>query len=656
MSAIAGIWRFREGADVLRAADRMSNSLSVFGPDRHGLWQAPDRRHALVWRQFAVLPEDKYDRQPLRSPDGVHTLVADGRIDNIDELAGELGLGGARDFPDAAIIMAAYRKWDAACLDRLVGEFAFAIWNSRDRVLFLARDAVGCRPLFWTRGQCFFGFSTMPRGLFTLPEVSRAIDEANVAVQLVLLPRVGAGTIYREVHRVPPGHCLTVTASAQSLRRYWTPAQRDDRRFRSPKDSAEALREVYSTAVRCRLRAVGGIGSMISAGWDSSSVTAIAARLLADRGQRMTGFTAVPREGFSGPTLNGRLADESEIAAKVLRDFPNVDHVRVSSATRSHLSEIEAHSRFTDLPVNGPMNITWINRIAAEARSRGIRVLLNGDLGNFTVSYNGNGALPDLFRRGRWLVLSRLLAHLSRRGHRLRWGLHQSIGPFLPVSLYRLIQRLAGHDTVFELFRDSSISPELAGSTDVQAIAAEREWDLAYRPWADGRRMRLACIGRVDLGPSHAATNARFGVDPRDPTIDRRLIELCLAIPEEHFLWQGRQSAVFCDAMAGVLPGWLLEQRQRGLQSADWYEGLVAARSELLEHVERLAKSPLASHALDIARLRSALAALPDPATPPEELAKGKWGSREAHRSYGAPLMRAMNIGHFIIRTEGSNR
>jgi asparagine synthase (glutamine-hydrolysing) len=582
-------------------------------------------------------------------------MVVDGRIDNIDELAGELDMPSVRELPDAAIVMAAYRKWDTACLDRLVGEFAFAVWNSNDRALFLARDALGCRPLFWTRGQGFIGFATMPRGLFALPEVSRAIDEHGLAVQLALLPRVGIGTIYRDVHRVPPGHSMTVTASGQRLRRYWTPQPQVDRRFRSPSDSAEALRETYSTAVRCRLRGIGGIGSLISAGWDSSSVTAIAARSLAERGLGMTSFTAVPREGFAGPTLNARLADESEIAARVLRDFPNVDHVRVSSATRSHLSEFEAQSRFADLPVNGPMNIVWVSRIAAEARSRGIRVLLNGDLGNFTVSYNGLGALPGLFRRGRWLALSRLLIDLSRRGHRLRTGLHQSVGPFLPRLFYRLMQRLAGHGAVFDLLRDNCISPELARSVDLEAIAAERDWDMSYGPWADGRRMRLACIGRVDRGPLHAATNARFGVDLRDPTVDRRLVELCLAIPEEHFLWEGRQSAVFCDAMAGVLPDWLLVRRHRGLQSADWYEGLVAARNELMEHVERLAQSPLGSRALDIARLRAVLAALPDPATPPEELAKGDWGSEQAHRSYGAPLLRAMNIGHFIMRMEGSN-
>jgi asparagine synthase (glutamine-hydrolysing) len=500
------------------------------------------------------------------------------------------------------------------------------------------------------------GFATMPRGLFALPEVSRTIDERYLAAQLALLPRVGDSTIYRDVRRVPPAHYMTVTPSGQNLHRYWSPPLRQDNRLRHPRDSAEALREVYSKAVRCRLRGTGGIGSMISAGWDSSSVTAIAARSLAERGLGMTSFTAVPREGFAGPTLNARLADESEIAARILREFPNVDHVRVSSATRSHLSEFEAQSRFVDLPVNGPMNIVWVSRIAAEARSRGIRVLLNGDLGNFTVSYDGLGVLPGLFRRGRWLALSRLLINLSRRQHRLRTGLHQSVGPFLPRRLYRLIQRLAGRGAVFELLRDSCISPELAGSVDLEAIAAERDWDMSCGPGADGRRMRLACIGRVDRGPFHVATNARFGVDLRDPTVDRRLVELCLAIPEEHFLWEGRQSAVFCDAMAGVLPDWLLARRHRGLQSADWYEGLVAARNELIEHVERLAQSPLGSRALDVTRLRAALAALPDPATPPEELAKGEWGSQHAHRTYGAPLLRAMNIGHFIMRMEGSNQ
>ena len=656
MSAIAGLWRFDRGADAVPVAERMSNSLSVFGPDGHGLWAAPERQLALIWRQFAVLPEDVYDRQPVRSPDGIHVLVADGRIDNIDELAGELDLSPVRDLPDAAVIMAAYRKWAAACLDRLVGEFAFAVWNSRDRSLFLARDALGRRPLFWARGQGFFGFATMPRGLFALPEVSRSVSEEYLAAQLALLPRTGDGTMYRDVRRVPPGHCMTVTASSQSLRCYWKPQVRRDSRLRDPRVSAEALREVYTTAVRCRLRGIGNIGSLISAGWDSSSVTAIAARLLAEQGRRMTSFTAVPRDGFTAPMLQGRLTDESEIAAKVLREFPNVDHVRVSSATRSHLSEIDAHSRFTDMPVNAPTNISWISRIGEEARSRGIRVLLSGDGGNLTTSYNGHGALPYLFRTGRWLALWRLLLSLARRDHSLRWGLHQAIGPFVPALFYRSLMRIAGRDPPFEHFRDSDLSREFAYSASLRASAGESRRDLqAGQPRRSPTGNRTIAHGRMDAGHSRVAMNARFGVDLRDPTIDRRVVDLCIAIPEEHYLRDGREAAVFRDAMAGTLPPWLLEHRHRGLQSADWYEGIVAARHEVAEHIERLARSRLGSRAFDIARLRALVATLPDPATPTEELASSDWASLRALHA-GGQLLRTMSLGHFILRTEGSNQ
>jgi asparagine synthase (glutamine-hydrolysing) len=655
MSAIAGIWRFDGAPGAHRDAERMSNSLAIFGVDRQGLWEAPDKQLALVWRQFAVLPEDVYDRQPLRSADGIHTLVADARVDNIEELAAELDLPAVRALPDATIILAAYRKWGPACLDRLVGEFALAVWNLHERSLLLARDALGYRPLYWARGEAFFSFATMPRGLFALPDVTRTIDERNLAAQLALLPSGENGTLYRDVHRVSPGHYMIVTQAGLSSRRYWDPHPQRDGRFRDPRESAEALRAVYTTAVKCRLRGVGAIGSTISAGWDSSSVTAIAARLLAESSRRMTSFTAVPREGFSGPTRNNRLTDESEVAARVLRDFPNVDHVRVSSATRSHLAEIEAQSRFQDFPVNGPANIVWVSRIAAEAKARGIRVLLCADAGNLTVSYDGHSALPELFRRGKWLALTRLLIRLSRRGHRLRWSLHQAIGPFLPLGLYWLIQNVGRREPTFDLFRDTPLSPELAGAIDIKAVAAERDWDLPYRPGTDGRRTRLAWIGRMDSGHLRPSINARFGIDLRDPTIDRRIVELCLAIPEEHFLWEGRESAVFRDAMAGVLPNWLLKQRHRGLQSADWYEGVVAAREELAEHVERLARSKLGSRALNIESLRAAVTELPDPGTPPDILAGRNWESLQSLR-YGTRLLRGMSVGHFILRTEGSNQ
>ena len=654
MSAIAGIWRFDGPLDLRPTAERMSNGLAMFGPDRNGLWEAPDQKLMLVWRQFNLLPEDIHDRQPLRSADGVHTLVADARIDNIDEFIGELDLPKGSGIPDAAIIMAAYRKWGSACLDRMVGEFAFAVWNSRESALFLARDAMGCRPIFWARGRGFFAFATMPRGLFALPEVSRAIDERNLACQIALIPPAGDGTLYRDIHRIPPGYCLTVTQTGQDFKRYWELRPKPRDRFRNPQESAEALRETYTAAVRSRLRSNGGIGSMISAGWDSSSVTCIAARLLAASGRRMTSFTAVPRDGFAGPTLDGRLADESQLAARILSDFPNVDHVRVSSATRSHLTEIEVQSSFQDMPVSGAVNMVWINRIAAEAKRRGIRVLLDGSNGNMTTSYNGFGLLPHLFRQGRWLALSLLIFRLSRE-HRVRWCLHRAIGPFLPPALYRFVLGAAGRAPSFDVFRDTALSPEFAKSVNIEALAAERNW-RTDRPWPDGREMRLAMIRRTDQGYLRAAMNARFGIDSRDPTIDRRVVELCLAIPEEHFLRDGRESAVFRDAVAGVVPGWLLEHRWRGLQSADWYEGVVAARAELAEHVDRLAKSQLASRALDIAKLRSAVISLPDPATPPDELAQGDWGTLQAHRTHGAPLLRAMNMGHFILRTEGSNQ
>jgi asparagine synthase (glutamine-hydrolysing) len=657
MSAIAGIWRFDDAEGVQGEAERMSGSLAMYGPDRGKILLLEARRVALVWRQFSVLPEDFYDRQPLISADQIHTLVADARVDNIEEIANELNFSSVRDLPDAAIIMAAYRKWGAACLDRLVGEFAFAVWNSQDRSLFLARDALGSRPLFWARGQSFFAFATMARGLFCLPEVSRELHERNLVARLAYIPVGGEDTLFRDVNRVLPGHCMTVTRSGIRAHRYWPPQRQRHDRFRSPDESAEALRETYIKAVRCRLRGVGQTGSMISAGWDSSSVTAIAARALADDGRRLTAFTAVPREGFAGPTPNNQIADESVIAARVLQEFPNVEHVRVSSATRSHLAEMEISSQFHDLPPPGTINSIWFSRIATEAKARDIRVLLGGDLGNFTVTYHGYGALPELFGSGRWLALARLMAGISRRGkYNLQFCLKRAIGPFLPPRLYDGIMRVAGREPLFELLRDSPLSSEMAGLYDVDAIAAERDWDMTLRPWADGRQMRLKSISRLDSAHFRPAFNARFGIDYRDPTRDRRLVELCLDIPEEHFIWQGRESSVFRDAMVGILPDWHLARRNRGTQSADWYEGVVAARDELAEYVEHLARSPLARRALDIPRLRATIAALPDPATPPEELAKGNWAARQVIMAHAMVIMRAAKFGHFIARMEGGNQ
>src|ERR1700710_830642 len=173
MSGICGFIRLDGTSAALRDLERQMNALRHLGPDRRrACCEGPAGLGHLLMR---VTQEDARDAQPLR--DGSISLVADLRLDNREALAEQLALPGEmlRDMPDSALLMRAYGAWGEGCVDHLLGDFAFAIWDSRTKKLVLARDHVGQRRIVFHRAPGFFAFATEFKGLWALPDVPRRL-------------------------------------------------------------------------------------------------------------------------------------------------------------------------------------------------------------------------------------------------------------------------------------------------------------------------------------------------------------------------------------------------------------------------------------------------------------------------------------------------
>src|SRR5262249_34571578 len=154
--ALAGLWRLDGRQDADSLCSQMLSAQAMYGTHGVAQWTASDI--ALGRRLMKVLPEDAFDRQPLQDISGRFTLIADIRLDNRDELIGGLGISGdaASRLSDAAILMKAIERWEDRCVDHLIGDYAFVLWDARDRRLILSRDPIGQRPLFFHRGKDFF--------------------------------------------------------------------------------------------------------------------------------------------------------------------------------------------------------------------------------------------------------------------------------------------------------------------------------------------------------------------------------------------------------------------------------------------------------------------------------------------------------------------
>jgi len=644
VTAIAGIWNHDGRGGAADACRRMLASQQMYGPHDTRHWS--DGGVAMGRQLFRTVPEDAWDRQPLRTKDGRLTLVADIRIDNREELAGELaiGLGESARLPDAALLLFALERWGEDALDRVVGDFGFALWNATDRTLMLARDYLGQRPLHYHAGKGFFAFATMPKGLHALPEVPYAPDEQAVAELLALLPQTGPSSFFKGIERVEAGHVVRVTRDGVQSRCYWNPA-RPAAGNGSGRDWAEGLRHHLDSATRSRLRgATGGVASHLSAGLDSSAVTATAARLLGPESGRVTAFTAVPNEGYAGTAPANRIGDEGPLAAATAAMYPNVDHVLVRSGLESPLEDLDRSFLLFERPILNLCNWVWTRAINDRARELGLNVMLTGTMGNMSLSYAGFELIPELLRKGQLLRAASEAGALLRTRRSSRKAVAAlALGPFMPTPLWRLINKAFGRNLGVQ--HHSALRSECLESMGLRRLASERQLDFTYRPRRDGFDTRLWVLRRIDIGNYGKGMLAGWGVDHRDPTADRRLVEYCLSVPMEQYLARGEPRALALRALSDRLPREVIAERKRGLQAMDWHEGLTAARAEVAVEVGRLAACAPASQVLDLERMRLMVENWPD----------SGWQGRSLATAYRYALLRGIASGHFLRRASGTN-
>ena len=642
MSAICAEFR-HDGAPV--PASRISTlltSMSEYGTDA-SLW-APDSTAAPValgcipWR---VTPEDAWYRGPIRSNDGRLVVVADARIDNRAELAADLGIstGEAATLPDGAFILAAYAAWEQDCARHLLGDFAFAIWDQRRSTLFCARDVMGQRVLFYHSSAKRIALATTAHALASLPDVPARLNEQKVADFLVLLQRPEI-TFFEDVLRLPPAHTMSVDAHGVRLERFWSPEHIRRIVFGSSQEYVEGFLDVFGNSVRSRLRCDGEVGIMASGGLDSSSVAVVAAEQLREQGRGLTTFHAAPRIGLKVALGRDRVADESADVEAIARMHPNIDLRIRRPDGRTPFDEAETLFRMTGAPPRNTGNVAWFTAIYAAACAEGIRVLLAGHKGNATISHTGMRSLRDSAARGQWRRVWREVHAISRATGQGRRNVLQRevVTPLIPSYVDSAIRQLRRRPTK-TAWEDSAspIRPEFARAMQVEkrVTAARRDQDNMRR--MKDREFRLTILGNsADVLDVYSGFRPWFGVETRDPTADRRVIEYCFGIGGAQYLQNGVNRWLIRSAMAGRLPDQVRLRTTIGAQDADWPEWLPAMRGEILAELDRLDRSDTAKRCLDLPRMRSLVDRWPEQFGPQHQL------------EYYLLLLRGIMMGRFI--------
>ena len=645
MSGIAGIVRFDGDKVKRRELERVASALHQYGPDKSGI--VTQDGVGFVHVLMRMTPEDQFDHQPSRSASGA-IITADLRIDNRDELLVRLGLNEkiASEWSDSRLLLFAWEKLGDQVFSILRGPFAIAIWDQRSRSLTLARDHLGLNVLMWHRNERSFAFATMPNGLFAFDNVPRELCEEKLADFLVLNHADHARTLYRNIFRIPPAHVMHVTSEGSvKLRQYWSLREIATVRLSSDAAYAEGLREHLDRAVRRQMRSLHPVGSLLSGGLDSSSISALAASALAEKNQRLSAFTGVPRRGFDGPVPSGSYADETPFVEAIKKKLDNIDVHYLHNNECDDFTGLERFFIALNGPVRNPSNFGWTLAILDHARRQRCRVLLGGLYGNYTISWDGWSQTASHLLRGRLLLAYRQWRHYYSSTPYSRWVALKKLffEPLIPQPLSNWIERRQRPNRTAAWQDHSPIREDFANAMAVDRRARKLGHDFLYRAHRDERTRGLA---QVDyLGDWQAAEKAVTGVEVRDPTADIDVVSYCFGIPPEQFLAEGIDRSLVRRAMWGLLPEAVLTNRSRGLQAADWYEKLATERSGLSRQIAALSRSPLARKMIDFPRLETAISTWPNTG----------WEKLEVFREYNLALTRGIAGARFLQWFESAN-
>ena len=507
--------------------------------------------------------EDERDTQPVRAAGLVG--VADARIDNRFELLSALRtsrLLSEDDPSDAQLILAAYRLWGDHCPGRLLGDFAFAIWNERTKTLFAARDVMGARSLYQRVEQGRRALlATEAKQILSAPGVPCRPNEAAIVADLAGLLALPGMTPYEGIAQLPPGHALLIGSDGHRIWRYWDISPGHRIRHRRLQDYEEHFRAVFAAAVGDRLRTHRPVGILLSGGLDSMSVAGTAA--------------ALGRAGARPPALHAYtwafdelVEDDERDVVRLLADPAGLPVTAIPGDDAWPLHGLPEESPDRDDPY------MWLyqglmERSLRQARTDGMGVVFTADRGDEMV---GNWPLDDLglLVSGRWRLLAKDYRTMQRlTGASLRRFALRRLGkPLLstvwpPRRAPRLRQLLRPSDGA-ESAIAPWVPPEVGRRVGLSDIVAEAT--AAPSLGSHARRQRYGSVFNVvslRVAQLRHRTHAAFGLGQTDPWGDRRIAEFVCAVPQWVVQRRSDPKALARGAMRGVLPEPARQQARR---------------------------------------------------------------------------------------------
>lgn len=569
MCGIAGILRQGTAAPPVgeAAVVAMRDTMVHRGPDGAGVWVADDGRIGLGHRRLAIIELSDAAAQPMTDAEGSVQVVFNGEIYNHMELRRELEAAGHRfrtDHSDTEVIVHGFKQWGIGCVERFRGMFAFGLWDARDETLWLVRDRVGVKPLYWTECGGRLLFASEIKALLADPSVPRRVNEEALFHYLSFLTTPSPDTLFDGIHKLAGGCWMRIDADGtRQTERYWDAlANAEDHRGEDDDALAARVLSELRTAVSLRKISDVPVGVFLSGGIDSSTNAALFA------------------EGAAEPVKTfcigydrdyGSYANELAYARKAAEQVGAEHHEM--RLTVEHLIEfLPRMVELQDEPIADPVCVP-LYYVSELARRHGVTVCQVGEgADELFWGYPNwkralrlqrlNDALPvPKFAKRLGLALLRLAGKeesqpydwLSRaaEGQPIFWGGAEGFSHRAKMRMLspRLREKFAGR-TSWEALAPIRARFEAAGRG-----RGRLDWmtylDLNFRL----PELLLMRVDKMSMGVS---------LEGRVPFLDHRFVEMAMGIPEQAKTRHGTLKHLLKRAVRGLIPDEIIDRPKQG--------------------------------------------------------------------------------------------
>jgi asparagine synthase (glutamine-hydrolysing) len=527
MSGICGIIRFDEEMVKKDEIQNMLQAMQNCGNDAEGIWIDGNVGfgHKALW----TTPESLHENQPQISKDETLIITADARIDNRDELFEKLKINESsfKVITDVELILLAYQKWGKDCTKYFVGDYAFSLWDVRNKKLFCSRSPIGVKPFYYYTNKNYFIFASE---IFIIQEIVakdvRELDIESIKTFIDTWVIPCEKTCFNKINRLVPAHNLIVYNKEIKNERFWFPERIQIDQNLSFEDSKLMFVEVMKSAISSMLRSAYPIGCELSGGLDSTTVLTIAEDI--ENSQVM-----FPISSYYGDLS----CDESHYIKSVAKKL-NVKPLINNALSLNYQDEFSLKKYYqisSDWPASGSC-LDNLN-VFTLAQKNNIRVILTGQGGDHVATGN-YFMLADYLKSFRFIELYKEMHPLN-----FSWKMFKryAISPLLPSSLKNIFRYINGK----QINKKITQVDRCYNKENEKVASYAQSFDLGV---ATGVTSSIW----ADISPHRKA--GHFNIEYRHPFFDKRVIEFMLSLPASYKMQRGITKFVLREAMKGKIP------------------------------------------------------------------------------------------------------